>query len=269
MLRDGILDSERVNRLDDEEEVFFRRLMSIVDDYGRFEANRAKLRARLYPLKLDNKSEQRIGDLLLATVRERLVFVYRVGPKVFLQVLNFCQQTRSKSKCPPPDDKQLKAFTQQLPTPDQQRQCLADAQQLITNAHLGVFVFGDVVVGGDVVVVGPDRARAASPTTTTTTASRKERKPKNVAAVIAHAASVNLNLSEAEAAKFFAYNKARGWKLRGELVEDWRELLVLWQCRGEEGAAKNSSGGAGAGGAAPDFDSTRPNAHTGGLQIVT
>ncbi len=44
ILREGILTSERVNLLSWEAEVFYRRLMSVVDDYGRFHAHPALLR---------------------------------------------------------------------------------------------------------------------------------------------------------------------------------------------------------------------------------
>ena len=39
ILRDGILMSPRVNVLSSEAELFYRRLMSVVDDYGRFSAH--------------------------------------------------------------------------------------------------------------------------------------------------------------------------------------------------------------------------------------
>lgn len=261
MLREGILDSDRVNRLDDEEEVFYRRLMSIVDDYGRFEAQRAKLRARLYPLKLDSKSENRVGDLLLACVRERLVLVYAANGKAFLQLLNFAQQTRSKSKCPPPDDKQLRAFAMQLLSPADMAKCLADAQQLITNAHLGVFVFGDVVVD-EVVVVSP--GGGAADAAQDDDFSPKRRKPKDVAAVIAFAAT--RAVSEVEARKFFDYNHTRKWRAVAAAGGDWRLLLKQWLQRKAEGfgeAAKKNNSDDGAA-----FNSKALHAHTGGLPVL-
>ena len=44
ILREGILTSERIERLDWAEEVFYRRVMSVVDDYGRYYARPALLR---------------------------------------------------------------------------------------------------------------------------------------------------------------------------------------------------------------------------------
>ena len=50
ILREGILDSDRVNKLSWGAEVFYRRLMSVVDDFGRFDARIDLLKSKLYPL---------------------------------------------------------------------------------------------------------------------------------------------------------------------------------------------------------------------------
>ena len=64
ILRDGILTSERVNTLDWEAEVFYRRLLSLGDDFGLFDARPAILRPSLYPLKLDQMRETNIQSCL-------------------------------------------------------------------------------------------------------------------------------------------------------------------------------------------------------------
>jgi hypothetical protein len=139
LIREGILTSTRVNALDDAAEVFFRRLLSVVDDYGRCEAHAALLRASLYPLKLDRVTEPRIEKLLKATADVGLITIYEVESspgKRFLQVHNFRQQVRSTSKHPPPDDKPK----------------LADAKHPLTDVHLGVSVSVSEVAG----VLGTD-----------------------------------------------------------------------------------------------------------------
>ena len=52
VIREGILTSERIEMLGWAEEVFYRRLMSVVDDFGRYYARPALLRAACYPLLL-------------------------------------------------------------------------------------------------------------------------------------------------------------------------------------------------------------------------
>ena len=59
ILREGILTSERVDKLSDQAELFYRRLMSVVDDFGRYYARPELLRAACYPLRVDRiKNEQ-------------------------------------------------------------------------------------------------------------------------------------------------------------------------------------------------------------------
>ena len=76
MLREGILDSEAVNSLSAEAEVFYRRLMSVVDDYGRFDARPAVLRSRLYPIKIDAVFEVDVAKWLADCCRAGLVRTY-------------------------------------------------------------------------------------------------------------------------------------------------------------------------------------------------
>lgn len=129
ILRDGILTSERVNSLDWEAEVFYRRLMSVVDDFGRFSAHTALLRAALYPLKLEAVREATVERLISQCEKARLVRLYDANGKRFLELVDFKQQQRAKESKypnPPPDDGQVHST------------CTADAAQVIANAHLDV-----------------------------------------------------------------------------------------------------------------------------------
>lgn len=102
ILRDGILTSPRVNELTWESEVFYRRLMSVVDDFGRFPAHPAILRAALYPLKLDTVRETTIERLIAECVKVRLVCLYEVSSKQYLEIQDFKQRTRV-TKYPGPE----------------------------------------------------------------------------------------------------------------------------------------------------------------------
>lgn len=105
VLREGIISSELVNRLTWGAEVFYRRLHSVVDDFGRFSAHPSLLRAALYPLKLNDVSDADVGKWLTECVTGGLVSVYEVENKRFLVVLKFDQRVRAeKSKYPPPPD---------------------------------------------------------------------------------------------------------------------------------------------------------------------
>jgi len=101
IIREGILSSEKIASLSWEEEVFYRRLMSVVDDYGRTESNAKWLRSRCYPVQVDSVSIDDVERLLRACEAAGLVIVYKVGTKEYLQIDNF-QQRQRVAKYPPP-----------------------------------------------------------------------------------------------------------------------------------------------------------------------
>lgn len=114
ILREGILTSERVNSLTWPAEVFYRRVMSVVDDYGRYYATPALLRAACYPLHLDKVSDADIDKWLTECVRAGLVSVYPAQDgKRYLQLHDFRQQTRAKTS----------------KFPEMTSECAADAKQ--------------------------------------------------------------------------------------------------------------------------------------------
>lgn len=102
VLRDGILTSERVDALSERAELFYRRLMSVVDDYGRFHANPTLLRSACYPLKVDSVKDDSIKKHLAEASGAGLIVLYTVGGKEYLEIQDFGQRIQSKSKFPEP-----------------------------------------------------------------------------------------------------------------------------------------------------------------------
>jgi hypothetical protein len=106
-VREDILDSDRVDALSAEAEVFYRRLMSKADDYGRFHGDWRKLRAALYPLRVEKITEKFIERLLVEVNRviddRPLVHIYFHEGRRYLEITNFKQQIRSESKFPNPN----------------------------------------------------------------------------------------------------------------------------------------------------------------------
>lgn len=102
IVRTGILTSDAVNRLSLGGEVFYRRLMSVVDDHGRYDGRTEILRAVLYPLRLQAVSSPDIGKWIRETEEAGLVRRYLVEQKPFLEVVKFGQKIRSRSKWPDP-----------------------------------------------------------------------------------------------------------------------------------------------------------------------
>jgi hypothetical protein len=112
ILRDGILTSDAVDSLSNPAEVFYRRLMSVVDDYGRYFARPSLLRAACYPLRLDKPHHAHVDDTdvvrflaeLCNTKPAPLALVYEVKGKQYLELQNFKQQVRTNAKFPAPPD---------------------------------------------------------------------------------------------------------------------------------------------------------------------
>lgn len=105
IIREGIITSESVNSLSTEAELFYRRLMSVADDYGRYYSHPSILRAACYPLQLDKVSEKLVKQMLSECISAGLMDIYGEGKYVF--IVKFGQQTRSKSKFPEPIENEL------------------------------------------------------------------------------------------------------------------------------------------------------------------
>ncbi len=104
ILREGILTSSRVDALASwAEECFYRRLISVVDDYGRYFAQPMLLRAACFPLKLNRVSDLDIETWLASLQSNSLLLVYEQAGARFLELADFRQQRRAtKSKFPDP-----------------------------------------------------------------------------------------------------------------------------------------------------------------------
>lgn len=101
-LRDSILTSKRVDALSAPAEVFYRRLISVVDDYGRVEADPLLLRVWCFPLRVDRTREADIVRWLTECETADLIALYVVDGKKYLQLHRLGEPRAKKSKCPPP-----------------------------------------------------------------------------------------------------------------------------------------------------------------------
>jgi hypothetical protein len=105
IIREGIITSVPVNTLSWGAEVFYRRLLNVADDFGRFHANTSLLRAYCYPLQLNKVSDSDIAKWLAETRKAGLVRVYRFDGKEILELDKFGQRVRAeKTKFPLPSD---------------------------------------------------------------------------------------------------------------------------------------------------------------------
>jgi hypothetical protein len=102
IVREGILESDAVNSLSWAGEVFYRRLINVVDDYGNFHGKPELILAKLYPLKLDRVSIADIGKWLTECVGAGLVSKYEIQGKAYVCIEKFDQKglKRKVSKFP-------------------------------------------------------------------------------------------------------------------------------------------------------------------------
>lgn len=134
IIREGILSSDRVEQLDPPAEVFYRRLMSKVDDHGLYDARPSILRTSLYPLRVDRVREADIARWIAACEKAGVIALYQHDGKPYLQMLDTRWQARSEAKFPLPD------------APGSMRLRAADNSCAQPPAPAPVFVFGDVSV---------------------------------------------------------------------------------------------------------------------------
>jgi hypothetical protein len=191
ILREGILTSERVNALSWPAEVFYRRLISVVDDFGRYYAKPELMRAACYPLKLDIVGNQDVVKWLAECARAGLVRTYTVDGKDYLELADFKQQVRAK------DSK----FPQMLGT------CVADATHThsssTASAHLDVV--GDGVEGDTVrATPGFERFWAAWPS-----GERKQAKGRCLEVWKRHSCEADV---EAIVSHVYAMQGSKDWK---------------------------------------------------------
>lgn len=109
LLREGIIDSEAVNSLTPEAEVFYRRLMSVVDDFGRFDGRLSVLRGRMYALQLETVREASLERWLVECESARLIRRYTHAGKPYIAFLKLGEPRAKASKYPPPPDEPVNA----------------------------------------------------------------------------------------------------------------------------------------------------------------
>jgi hypothetical protein len=216
IIRESILSSEKVALLSWPEEVFYRRLQSVVDDYGRYEANPQLLRSRCYPLQTDDVRVTDISRWMAACQKAGLILCYADQGKQYLEVLNFGQQQRSASKYPAPDSK---------------------CYQALADAHLGVSVFGGVSEGVGVPAASPPAS--AQPVEKSKTKARKSVKtglPEDFGVsdrVRAWAAEKGFGQLDKHLESFVSKCKAKGYSyvdwdeaFMNAIRDDWAKLRV-------------------------------------------
>lgn len=102
-LREGILTSASVNSLDAPAELFYRRLISVVDDHGRFDADPVLLKSYCYP----RRPSVRPSDITLwlaACEKAGLIALYEAKGSRYLHLSKLGEARAKKSRYPDPPE---------------------------------------------------------------------------------------------------------------------------------------------------------------------
>jgi len=113
LLKEGIVDSDRINSLSAQAEVFFYRLLVVSDDFGCMDARTSILRARCFPLR-DNVSSDHINKWIAELLEQKLLISYTCEGQPYVQILKWEQRVRSKGKYPQPTVEQCQALVRQM-----------------------------------------------------------------------------------------------------------------------------------------------------------
>ena len=103
ILKSSILNNRTIAKLSFGAEVFYRRLMSVVDDFGVCDASDDWLRAHLYAFQLDQVSRQDVAMWKQEIKKGGLITIYEMDGIPYLEMVNFDQRLRARrSKWPHP-----------------------------------------------------------------------------------------------------------------------------------------------------------------------
>lgn len=103
-LRPGITESDNWNACSFEAQSLYVRLLTLVDDFGRYDGRIPVIHAHAFALRPDIKP-LRTAALRSELVKHNLIDVYSVEGKEYLQLLRWQERTRSeRSKYPDPQD---------------------------------------------------------------------------------------------------------------------------------------------------------------------
>ena len=99
-LKPGVRDSEAIDNLSPQAENIFYRLLVTVDDFGRFDARPAMIKAQCFPIK-ESVSINKCKELLEELSRANLILLYEAEGKPYLQMCKWDNIPRAKeSKYP-------------------------------------------------------------------------------------------------------------------------------------------------------------------------
>ncbi len=190
-LRPGLTTSERWNCLDWLSQSFYVRLITLVDDYGRYDANLRLLKAHAFPLRDDINHAAIVKSCQNLLASGLVVFFLCPEGKPYLQLTKWHERARSESRFPDPQAdtcKHLLAVDSEclLPTPSSSPLAIALRQP----------------------------------------AGKCFQKP-TIEEVKAH--GLIHEIAETECEKFFHFYESNGWRVGKNPMKSWQSAMQNWK----------------------------------------
>lgn len=103
VIRDGFLDSEKINTCSESAQLLFVRLALVVDDFGCYDGRPEKIKSACYPV--SDKSLADVRQMTDELTKQKLIIRYVNNDKHYLFIPNFKQRMRiQRRKFPPPEN---------------------------------------------------------------------------------------------------------------------------------------------------------------------
>lgn len=231
-LKEKYITSPRINAVDAEARDCWTRLLLVVDDHGRYFADPQLVASRCYPLSPDAR---KCARMLAELAQSSLIVTYRVDGKDYLQLTQWSERVRSKSKYPD--------------LPDSCAPLLADAnngEHLPALAGNGEQPLSDAGSGAQLLTIAASRVARASVSTSTSTSTSI---PPNARSDISFDPAVGWSgITERDrvgwleafpgVALSVEIAKAREWAIDHpkNRKSNWRRFLTNWLARAQDSA---------------------------------
>ncbi len=196
-LRPGITTSDRWNSVSFGAESLYIRLLTLVDDFGRYDARIPIIHGQCFALRTDVTPQQTAG-FRSELVKHHLIEVYIVDGKEYLQFTKWQERARSERSKFPENSQVVDISTS-----------AADGSGIPQNPASLV--------------------PRSSPSTLDQTPSTKAR-PASVEAVIDFCSSVGITVDDGE--YFWEKWNGDGFKNAGKSMKDWKAVIRSWKLAG-------------------------------------
>ncbi len=196
IIKETITTSCEIDHLSADEERFFYRLMVSCDDFGRIDARPSVLRAKCFPLKVDDIKNSDVEKWLKKLVKINLITLYEAEgkPYLFMTKWDKHQQRRAKhSKYPSPDEGVISDDINRY-------QMQEDVTEESRNR-------------------GIEESRSEK---------RKTFTPPSIDEIKQYCKERNNNIDPEQ---FHAFYSAKGWKIGSNKMKDWKQAVITWEKR--------------------------------------